>query len=166
MLATGVMWVMKMGKNIKEQINILTLVNIVLAVMIILVILGIYSVCINPNSNTMDIAGDIVYIKSISDPTNSSKGVWLKITLDNPKKTELTQIRLGADLANEKRVYFNFRSDNFTATHGNYTAQFYDRNNDGYVSSGDEFHIYGDVLENADFYFYVSGYNGELRERI
>ncbi len=154
-----------MTLNIPEQIKLLKALNILLLIVLLCTVYIVINDSLQTNETTK-VMGKIRYLEEISDPANSSKGVWLKITLDNPKKAELTQIMLGADLANEKRVYFNFRSDNFTATYGNYTAQFYDRNQDGYVSSGDEFHIYGVALENADFYFYVSGYNGALRERI
>ena len=151
--------------NIYKQIKLLKVLNLLLLVVLLFTAYITISNSLQ-NNETTKLMGEIRYLEEISYPTNSSKGVWLKITLDNPKKTELTQIRLGADLANGTHIYFNFRSDNFIATYGNYTAQFYDRNQDGYVSSGDEFHIYGVALKNADFYFYVSGYNGELREEI
>ena len=154
-----------MAKNLRRDVKILAIIDALLIIGVIYMSLLVLPYLFPPKDDSY-LQGKLIYLDNLSNPSNSSKGVWFKITLENPEKAELTQIVLGAVLSNGAHIYFNFRSDNFTATHGNYTAQFYDENNDGYVSTGDEFHIYGAALENADFYFHVSGFKGEMREKI
>ncbi len=153
-----------MTEKLKSQIKALAVINAILFLAVLYTALAVMN-NLSPPSHEDMLSGKLTYLSSQSDPTNISKGVWIKITLENPKKAKTSDFVIGFDISGVAHAYFNF-DDNSTAKYGNYTAQFYDENKDGYVSSGDVFHIYGGILKNATVGFSISGYSGSLRVKI
>ena len=130
-----------MAEKLEKEIELLKVINAILIGAIAFTAILITPYLAPQHRNIIE--GKLEYI---SDPTNLSKGVWIKITLKNPEKSTIEHIRLGFYLSTKILGQFNF-DGNFTAKFQNYTAEFYDVNNDRYVSSGNEFHIYGDTLK-------------------
>ncbi len=148
-----------MGEKLEKEIELLKVINVILISAIAFMALLITPYLAPQHSNTIE--GKLEYMSDISDPNNISKGVWIKITLKNPEKVTIEHIHLGLYISREIHGQFNF-NENFTAKFQNYTAEFYDVDKDGYVSSGDVFHIYGDMLENVKVWFSITAYNGQF----
>jgi len=152
-----------MGEKLEKEIELLKVINVILIGAIAVMVILIVPYLAPSHSNIID--GNLEYMSDISDPANYSKGIWIKITLKNPEKTTIEHIHLGLYISKEIHGQFNF-DGSYTAKFQNYTAQFYDVNNDGYVSSGDEFHIYGGMLKNVKVWFAITAYNGQLEVEI
>ncbi len=153
-----------MREKLKSQIKALAVINAILLIAIVFAALGVMN-NLSPPAHENILSGKLTYLSNQSDPTNFSKGVWIKITLENPEKAQIKKIALGFDLSGGGHAHFYF-GENSTAKYENYTAEFYDENKDGYVSSGDVFHIYGGTLKNATVWFDISGYSDQLRVKV
>ncbi len=152
-----------MGGKFENEIELLKVINVILIGAIAFMAILITPYFATQHGNIIE--GKLEYMSGISDPTNYSKGIWIKITLKNPKKATIEHIHLGLYISREIHGQFNF-DGNFTAKFQNYTAEFYDVDKDGYVSSGDVCHIYGGILKNATVWFDISGYSGQLRVKV
>ena len=153
-----------MSEKLKSQIKALAVINVLLLIAVVLAALGALN---NLSPPDRWISGKLTYLSDQSDPSNFSKGVWIKITLKNPEKANIVYLYMVVKLPSGKVASFTFNEiRNTTSKDGNYTAKFYDVNRDYYVSSGDEIHIYGGTLKNAIVLFRIIIYEGQLQVKV
>ncbi|NPA74556.1 MAG: hypothetical protein GXO25_00555 [Euryarchaeota archaeon] len=111
------------------------------------------------------LVGQVVYLSNQSNPENPDIGVWFRLVLSEPNKLSLTNFYIVLWYnhgKNEDFINFEFMGKN-KAHECNYTAEFYDTNRDGYITTGDMVHIYGEKLNNISLAFCEHGYIGCLR---
>ena len=153
-----------MSEKLKSQIKALAIINAILFISIVFAAQGIMD---NLSLQNRWISGKLTYLSDWSDPTNFSKGVWIKITLEHPEKANIIYLYIVVKLPRGEVASFTFEGfKNTTAKYHNYTAEFYDMNRDYYVSSGDEIHIWGDTLKNAIVLIRIITYKGQLQVKV
>ena len=153
--------------DLKTQIKIIKIVNIVL---VVAVVVAAYFVFVKWQSLGKHeiITGKLIYLKEISDPENPEVGVYLRLHLEYPEHVKFGD----GGYCGVLRIYNKTNAVGIPLenTTGNeregFVVDVEDKNGNGFIDTGDEFHIYGRKLGGYEVSFTITGVSGNIHIKI
>ncbi len=156
-----------MTEKLKSQIKALAVVNAILIIAIVLAAMAVMN-NLSPPSHENILYGSLMYLSNQSNPEDPKVGVYLKLTLENPKYARFGEHTIFGFLFianNTTEVEIPLKSITGNEREG-FIVDMEDKNNNGLMDTGDVFHVYGRPLNGYYVVFQITGILGNIQTYI
>ncbi len=156
-----------MSEKLKLQIKALAVINAILLIGIVLAAMAVMN-NVSPPSHENILHGSLMYLSNQSNPEDPKVGVYLKLTLENPKDARFGGHTIFGFLFianNTTEVGIPLKSITGNERDG-FIVDVEDKNNNGLLDTGDVFHIYGRSLNGYYVALQISGVDGDIQTHI
>ncbi len=156
-----------MTEKLKLQIKALAVINAILLIAIVLAAMAVMSNLSPPRHDNI-LYGSLTYLSNQSNPENPKVGVYLKLTLENPKYARFGEHTIFGflSIANNTTVVGIHLKSKTGNERGGFIVDVEDKNGNGLLDTGDLFHVYGRPLNGYYVELQISGVGGSIQTHI